>query len=155
MRWNAEMLFFCSPCISRNDDDPWTGGHWAISTPCSHPLTQLHCWALHLLIALWAVWLSASPFPFVNFSSSLCVRVLNTTLLLNTAIFCHHPIKFDHSASFSQRKPEQGGINGGLILKSFDLESLCYLSTSISSKWVWNTKHIFLTGACVCFFPFL
>lgn len=154
MRWNAEMLFFCSPCISGNDDDPWTGGHWAISTPCSHPLTQLHCWALHLLIALWAVWLPASPFPFVNFSSSVWVRVLNTTLLLNTAIFCHHPIKFDRSTSFSQRKPVQGGINGGLILKSFDLESLCYSST-ISSRCVWNTKHVFLTGACVCFFTFL
>lgn len=153
VRRNAEMVFF-PPCISRNVDDPWTGGHWAISTPCSHPMTQLHCWASHLLMALWAVWLTASPFPFVNFSSSVCVKVLNTTLHLNTAIFCHHPIKFNRSANFSRRKPVQEGKNC-LILKSLDLESLCYLSPSISSRWVWNTKHIFLTGACVCFFPFL
>lgn len=98
------LLFFSSPCNSRNADDPWTGGHWAISTPCSHPMTQLHCWAKHLLMALWAVWLPASPFCFVNFSPSVFVKVLNTMLLLHTDIVCHHPVKFDRSTNFSQRK---------------------------------------------------
>lgn len=57
-----------------------TGGHWATSTLCSHPMAQLCCWAPHFLMVLGPVWLPASSVPFVNFSSSVCVKMLNTTL---------------------------------------------------------------------------
>lgn len=147
--WNTTT----TPCISRNADDPWTGGHRAISPPCSHPMTQLHCWALHLLVALWAVWLPAPPFCFVNCSSSVCVKVLTITLFLNTAIFCHHPIKFDSSTNFSQRKPVQGGGMGVWYWKAsiWKVYVICWLQFPQGGSGIQNTSFWL---ECVCLFPF-
>lgn len=52
--------------------------HWLL---CCHPETQPPCWALHLLMALVAAWVQTFPiFSLINFSSSMCLKILNGAL---------------------------------------------------------------------------